>query len=72
MKTPCRGNLFRITDFLWGELIGYRWIPLTKASNPEYVMGKLVTHDYVVPDFVVSISLDFIGFIRLIYFSNVN
>ena len=28
-------NIFRVTDHLCGELIGHRWIPLTKAIDAE-------------------------------------
>ena len=33
MKTSSNGNIFRITSPLYGEFIGHRWIPLTKASD---------------------------------------
>ena len=29
------GDLFHVTVPLWGESIGHRWIPLTKASDAE-------------------------------------
>ena len=28
-------DIFRVTDLLWEESTGYRWIPLTKASDAE-------------------------------------
>ena len=33
--TSSNGNIFRVTGPLRGEFTGYRWIPLTKASNAE-------------------------------------
>ena len=33
--TSSNGNIFRVTGPLWGEYTGYRWIPLTKASDVE-------------------------------------
>ena len=33
--TSSNGNIFRVTGPLWGESIGPRWIPLTKASDAE-------------------------------------
>ena len=33
--TLSNGNIFRVTGPLCGEFTGYRWIPLTKASNAE-------------------------------------
>ena len=35
MMTSSNGNIFRVTDHLWGESIGHRWIPPTKASDAE-------------------------------------
>ena len=35
MMTPSNGNIYRVTGPLWGESIGNRWIPLTKASDEE-------------------------------------
>ena len=35
MMTSSNGNIFRATGPLWGELIGHRWIPLTKASDAQ-------------------------------------
>ena len=35
MMTSSNGNIFRVTDPLWGKSTGYRWIPLTKASDAE-------------------------------------
>ena len=35
MITSSHGGVFRITDSLWGESTGHRWIPLTKASDAE-------------------------------------
>ena len=34
MTSP-NGTIFRVTDLLWGESTGHRWIPLTKASEME-------------------------------------
>ena len=36
MMTSSNGNIFRVTDPLWGESTGHRWIPLTKASDVEH------------------------------------
>ena len=33
MMTSLNGNIFRVTGPLCGEFTGYRWIPLTKASD---------------------------------------
>ena len=33
--TSSNGNSFRVTGHLCGEFTGHRWIPLTKASDPE-------------------------------------
>ena len=33
--TSSNGNIFRVTDPLWGETTSHRWIPLTKASDAE-------------------------------------
>ena len=33
--TSLNGNIFRVTDPLWGETNDHRWIPLTKASDVE-------------------------------------
>ena len=33
MVTSSNGNIFRVTGPLCGEFTGYRWIPLTKASD---------------------------------------
>ena len=35
MITSSNGNIFRVTGHLWGEFIGPRWIPHTKASDAE-------------------------------------
>ena len=35
MMTSPNGNIFQATGTLWGESIGHRWIPLTKASDAE-------------------------------------
>ena len=35
MMTSSNGNIFRVTGHLWGEFIGPRWIPRTKASDAE-------------------------------------
>ena len=35
MMTSSNGNIFRVTDSLWGEFAGHRWVPLTKASNAD-------------------------------------
>ena len=31
--TLSNGNIFRVTNPLWGESTGHRWIPLAKASD---------------------------------------
>ena len=31
--TSSNGNIFRVTDLLWGEATGRQWIPLTKSSD---------------------------------------
>ena len=33
--TSSNGNIFRVTDPLWWEPTGQRWIPLTKVSDAE-------------------------------------
>ena len=33
MMTSSNGYIFRVTGPLCGEFTGYRWIPLTKASD---------------------------------------
>ena len=33
--TSSNGNIFRVTDPLWGESTGDRWITLTTASDAE-------------------------------------
>ena len=33
IMTSSNGNLFRVTDPLWGESTGHWWIPLPKASD---------------------------------------
>ena len=35
MMTSWNGDIFRVSGPLWGESIGHRWIPLTKASDSE-------------------------------------
>ena len=35
MMTSSNGNIFRVTGHLCGEFTGRRWIPHTKASDPE-------------------------------------
>ena len=35
VMTSSNGNIFRVTDLLWGESIGLCWILLTKASDAE-------------------------------------
>ena len=35
MMTSSNGSIFHVTCCLWGEFIGHRWIPLTKASDAE-------------------------------------
>ena len=35
MMTLSNGNIFRVTDPLWGEFTSHRCIPLTKASDAE-------------------------------------
>ena len=35
MMTSSNGNIFRVTDPLWGESTGRRWIPLTNAIDAE-------------------------------------
>ena len=35
MMTSSNGNIFRVTGHLCGEFTGFRWIPLTKASDAE-------------------------------------
>ena len=36
MMTSWNGNTFRATGPKWGEAIGHRWIPLTKASDAAF------------------------------------
>ena len=35
MMASSNGNIFRVTDPLYGEFTGHRWIPRTKASDAE-------------------------------------
>ena len=35
MITSSTGGILRVTEFLWGEFTGPRWIPLTKTSDAE-------------------------------------
>ena len=35
MITSSNGNILRVTGFLWGEITGHWWIPLTKTSEAE-------------------------------------
>ena len=35
MMMSSDGNIFRVTDLLWGEFTGHWWIPLTWASDAE-------------------------------------
>ena len=35
MMMSSNGNVFHVTDSLWGDSTGDRWIPLTKASGAE-------------------------------------
>ena len=35
MMTSWNINIFRVTDPLWRESVGHRWIPLIKASDVE-------------------------------------
>ena len=35
MMTSSNGNIFRVTDPLFGQFTGHRWIPRTKASDAE-------------------------------------
>ena len=35
MITASNGNIFRVTGLLCGEFTAHRWIPRTKASDPE-------------------------------------
>ena len=36
MITSSNGNIFRVTDPLWGVSTGHRWIPPTKASDTDF------------------------------------
>ena len=40
------GNLFRVTGPLWGESIGHRWLPLTKASFVELMFSLIWTNSW--------------------------
>ena len=35
MTTSANGNIFHVTDCLWGEFASHLWIALTKASDAE-------------------------------------
>ena len=35
MKQSSNGNIFRVIGHLYGEFTGHRWIPVTKANDPE-------------------------------------
>ena len=37
LMTSLNGNVFRVTGPLWGESIGHRWIPLTNASDADFL-----------------------------------
>ena len=37
MMTSSNGNIFRVTGPLCGQFTGHRWIPLTKASDAEFI-----------------------------------
>ena len=37
MMASSNSNIFRVTDPLCGEPSGYRWFPLTKASDAEHL-----------------------------------
>ena len=37
MMTSSNGYIFRVTGPLWEESTGDRWIPLTKASDAEFL-----------------------------------
>ena len=39
MMTSANGNLFLVTGPLYGEFIGYRLIPRTKASDVEFLIN---------------------------------
>ena len=36
MMTASKGKIFHVTGPLWGESTGYRWLPLTEASDMEH------------------------------------
>ena len=42
MMTSSNGNISHITGPLCGEFAGYRWIPLTKASETELLLFSLI------------------------------
>ena len=48
MMTSWNGNIFSVTDPLWGEFTGHRWIPSTKASN-------------AISDIIVLDSINWVG-----------
>ena len=42
MMKSSNGNVFFVAGHLWGEPIGRRWIPLTKASDTEALVCSLI------------------------------
>ena len=40
MMTSSNGNIFRVTGHFCGEFTGLRWIPRTKASDPNKRLSK--------------------------------
>ena len=50
MIKSSNGNIFRVTDPLWGQSTTDRWIPLTKASAAElwYFLWSAPGHDFYV------------------------
>ena len=44
--TSSDGNIFRVTGLLYGEFIGHRWIPRTKASDAELSVIYVWTNNW--------------------------
>ena len=42
MMTSSNGNIFRVTDHLWGESTGDRWIPSQKAVTRRALVFSLI------------------------------
>ena len=57
MMTSSNGHIFRVTGPLWGESIGHRWIPPTKASDAELWCEQTVEQTIETPVIWDAIAL---------------